>query len=272
MALIKLKILNAAGQTLAASETDSSVSLVYSGVYQPGDWISLESNTAGTRYWVQFEDSISPAIIYLPEHSGKYVIPPQGNRNSYSPKSFAGNCHLLRAKVLDSEESSVRRNLALNPYDGHNNHGIFPHAEANVETRDEAVFAARNAIDGIFQNNSHGDWPYQSWGINQNSNAEYALYFGQPVLVEELRLTLRADFPHDSWWTQITVEFSDHSREILHLQKTAVSQSFSISSRKVEWLILKNLVKADDFSPFPALTQLEVYGYDLDSHNKEIDE
>lgn len=54
----------------------------------------------------------------------------------------------------------------LNPYDSHETKGIYPHAQANVETRGEAVFAARNAIDGVFANWSHGEWPYQSWGIN----------------------------------------------------------------------------------------------------------
>ena len=42
---------------------------------------------------------------------------------------------------------------------------------ANVETRGEAVFAARNAIDGIYENDAHGIWPYQSWGINRDPNA-----------------------------------------------------------------------------------------------------
>ena len=40
-----------------------------------------------------------------------------------------------------------------------------------LETGGEAVFAARNAIDGIYENSSHGEWPYQSWGINRDPNA-----------------------------------------------------------------------------------------------------
>ena len=46
---------------------------------------------------------------------------------------------------------------------------------ANVETRGEAVFAARNAIDGIYENDAHGIWPYQSWGINRDPNAALTL-------------------------------------------------------------------------------------------------
>ena len=109
-------------------------------------------------------------------------------------------------------------------------------------------------------NHSHGTWPYQSWGINRDLNAALTLFFGRTVVIDELRLTLRADFPHDSWWTQATVEFSDGSREVLTLQKLAAPQAFAIQPRQVEWLILKELVKAPDPSPFPALTQLEVFG------------
>ena len=129
-----------------------------------------------------------------------------------------------------------------------------------METRGEAVFAARNAIDGLYENDAHGTWPYQSWGINRDPNAALTLDFGRTVLLDELRLTLRADFPHDSWWTQATVEFDDGSREVLDLQKTAAPQIFSIESRTVKSLKLFELKKADDPSPFPALTQIEAWG------------
>ena len=160
------------------------------------------------------------------------------------------------------EEVTVTRNLAFNPYDCHGDHGFYPHATANVETRGEAVFAARNAIDGIRENRSHGAWPYQSWGINRDPQARLRLDFGRAVEVSELRLTLRADFPHDSWWTAATVVFSDGSREQLALTKTADAQRFALAPRRVEWLELCELKKAEDASPFPALTQLEAWGKD----------
>ena len=68
-----------------------------------------------------------------------------------------------------------------------------------METRGEAVFAARNAVDGIYENGAHGSWPYQSWGINRDPNAALTIDFGRAVTVDEIHLTLRADFPHDSW-------------------------------------------------------------------------
>lgn len=84
----------------------------------------------------------------------------------------------------------------------------------------------------------------------------------RPARVEEIRLTLRADFPHDSWWTAATAAFSDGSRERLSLRKTAAPQTFVIPPRTVTRLTLCELQKADDESPFPALTQLEVWGTD----------
>ncbi len=263
MTMIKLKVLNQAGHTLAASLAGERVSLVYAGSYQPGDWIVLESDSRKLFCEIQLEDSMPPVTVYLPEGSLQYHIPPAGSRSSYSPKSFTGPVHLLQARMVEKAELSTRRNLARNPYDSRESKGFFPHAEANIESRNEAAFAARNAIDGVFVNSSHGEWPYQSWGINQDPAAELRLDFGRSVNIDEVRLTLRADFPHDSWWEEASVEFSNGSRETLHLKKSTDPQPFPIEPRVVEWLVLKNLKKASDISPFPALTQLEVYGTEI---------
>jgi hypothetical protein len=123
------------------------------------------------------------------------------------------------------------------------------------------VFAARNVIDGIFANASHGEYPFQSWGINQRADAELRLEFGCPVEIDEVRLTLRADFPHDNYWRSATVLFSDGSTEVLDLVKTHMPQAFKLEQRKVEWLVLKELVKSEEASAFPALTQLEAWGF-----------
>ena len=48
------------------------------------------------------------------------------------------------------------------------------------------MFAARNAIDGIFENSAHGEYPYQSWGINRDPNAALTLDFGREVLLDSL--------------------------------------------------------------------------------------
>ena len=75
---------------------------------------------------------------------------------------------------------------------------------------------------------------------------------------------LRADFPHDNYWTSMTVTFSDGSEEILHPVKTAKMQVFPIGKRTVRWLNLSNLIQAEGNSPFPALTQFEAWGVEAE--------
>lgn len=257
---LKIKVLDAGGRTLAVSAPGDRASLLYAGCYQPGDRVLLEAGRAGLCCVVQLEDTLPPAPVYLPACTAVFEIPFGGQRAVYSPRSFEGGRHLLRARLALPEEDAARRNLAFNPYDRPGEPQLYPHAHANVETRGEAIFAARNAIDGILESGAHGEWPYQSWGIDRNPDAEWTLDFGRPVRLDELRLTLRADFPHDSWWNSALVCFSDGSSERLHLEKTGRPQRFALGPRTVDSLTLKQLVRADEASPFPALTQLEAYG------------
>jgi hypothetical protein len=260
MATLKLTILDREGVTRASSLQGKRISMVYSSAYEPGDRILLETDAPGLFCTVQFEDSMAPATIFVKGTKADFPIPPPDNRPNYSPKSFTGAKHVVRARIAAGEEISARRCLSFNPYDSHGGHGLYPHASANVETRNEAVFAARNAIDGIFENTSHGEYPYESWGINRDPNAQLTVAFGREVLIDEIRITLRADFPHDNYWEKATVEFSDGSGEILKLGKTADTQIFPIAPRAAESAILKDLIRAEGPSPFPALTQIEFYG------------
>lgn len=260
--MLKLTVCHADGAPCAEQTGEGRVSLLYPAAYQPGDVIQLEADEAANGGYavIQLEDTLAPVLAYLPGRTLCYRVPSQAERIVFSPKAFAGELHLIRARLAAPQEVAARRNLTFNCYDQHENDSFYPHSCANVETRGESVFAARNAIDGVYENSCHGKWPYQSWGINRDPNAALTVEFGRPVTVDELRLTLRADFPHDSWWTAATVEFSDGSRERLALQKTAAPQSFCIRPRTIESLVLKELTKAGDESPFPALTQLEAWG------------
>ena len=260
METIKLKILDEAGHTLMTCDADTAVSLVYTNCYKPGDRVALEIDHPGQYCVIQFEDTMPEALVYVVKREINFHIPFGEQAITYSPKSFAGSRHVIRARLALPEEIAARRNLAFNCYDEHGDTGFYPHASANVETRGEAVFAARNAVDGVYENDAHGTWPYQSWGINRDPNAALTLDFGRAVIVDELRLTLRADFPHDSYWTQATVAFDDGSREVLQLTKTAAPQTFAITPRTAKSLKLFELKKAEDPSPFPALTQLEAWG------------
>lgn len=263
MELIKLKLLDTDGMTLLTAPAAGQVSLVYMNAYKPGDRVSLEIGTPGQYVVIQFEDTMAPALVYVVKREINFHIPFGEQAITYSPKSFAGACHILRARFATPEEIAARRNLAYNPYDEHGDTGFFPHAHANVETRGEAVFAARNAIDGIYENDAHGIWPYQSWGINRDPNAALTLDFGREVLLDELRITERADFPHDNYWVKATVEFSDGSQLDIPLVKSAKPQSVAFEPKRVRSLVLKDLIQAEGTSPFPALTQIEAFGTEV---------
>lgn len=259
MSILSLKVLDINGKTLAASHGTDFVDLVYSSEYHEGDRIELQSSDKNIHINWQVDDALGSAFVFFKD-TEQYVIPFGDKRICYSPKVFAGSKHYIYAEVASKSETALYRNLALNPADQHREVHTFPHASANVETRGESVFEARNAIDGVRANLSHGEWPYGSWGINRRADAEMTIDFGREVTIDRLVFYLRSDFPHDSWWTQATVTFSDGSREIIPLTKTSEGQSFTIAKRTVSSLVLSDLIKADDPSPFPALTQLEVYG------------
>jgi len=111
---------------------------------------------------------------------------------------------------------------------------------------------------------SRGEWPYQSWGINQRPDAELTLDFGRLIIMDRIVFYLRADFPHDNWWQKGTIEFSDGSQQDFTLKRTGEAQEFSFEAKPILWLKMKNMIKSGEPSPFPALTQIEVYGKEAD--------
>jgi len=59
-------------------------------------------------------------------------------------------------------------------------------------------------------------------------------------------------------WELILVD--DGSKEVLKLEKSEKPQCFKIKEKKVKSFVLDKLIKAEGESPFPALTQIEVWG------------
>lgn len=257
---MRIKLIGGDDRTLGVStRSGDGYSLLHTGVYLPGDRVALDVLTPGL-YAIRLDEALPETVVWLQGGECIFPVPMEEARVCYSPKAFSGSTHLITARPATKAESAARRNLAQNPFDHHSTKGIFPHASANVETRNEAVFAARNAIDGIFENSSHGVYPYGSWGINRDPKAELRLEFGRPVVVDAVRLTLRADFPHDNWWQSATLHFSDDSALTVSLEKSALPQETTFPAKTVEWLSLGALVKSEEPSPFPALTQIEVFG------------
>lgn len=262
MAELMIAVKNRDGEQKAFVKEQDQAVLVYKGEYEEGDTITFCTDEVQTHYVVRVDDGMEEAFVYITSPEVLYTIPFDERKVSYSPKSFTGNRHYLTIRKAEAYETAVYKNLAKNVMDQHGDPGCYPHAYANVETRGEAVFAARNAIDGVVCNDSHGSWPYESWGINQQDDAEMTLDFGRPVDFDKIVMYTRADFPHDNWWVKATFTFSDGTQEVVDMEKSIKPHVFNIRKKNITWLKISNLVKADDPSPFPALTQLEVYGVD----------
>ena len=151
----KICILDADGQTKAELSGSGEVVLGWKyGEYAPGDVIVFTVSKPG-YYKVRVDDCIDEALVYLTGTTLRYPVLFDEKKLAHNPKAFAGDRHYLMVRPAWPWELGYR-NLALNPADQHDVEGCYPHATANVETRGESVFAARNAIDGLLANRSHG--------------------------------------------------------------------------------------------------------------------
>lgn len=259
--MFSIQVADNMGKVKQSASGANFARLLCTVAYQEGD--SIVFSTDAQHCVVQADQALPEAMVYLPEKKLTYRIPKGDFALAYPPQAFAGDRHILQIRPVREEELRARRNLAFNPLDQRYYENCFPHASANVETRDEPAFFARSVIDGMKFNHSHGNWPYQSWGIGGRADAEIAIHFGRSVRMDEVAVTLRADFPHDSWWTKGTLTFSDGQQMTLSFEKTGDTQYFKTGGHTVEWVRLSELVKAKNLSPYPALTEWEVFGYDL---------
>ena len=254
---MEIKIIGNGTVKAVASGADE-IYLVYMQEYEEGDSIVFTPEEKGF-YTIQFDAVLGRSTVYSNGSEYTLSIPFGQKHDCYQESVFKGSMHFLWARKAYSWEIGYR-NLSLNPYDSHQNTGFFPHAKANIETRGESVFAARNAIDGIVASDNHGKWPWSSWGINRDPNAALTLDFGRLVAIDRIIFYTRADFPHDAWWDRGTIAFSDGSEMVFELKKKDGPQEFTFPEKKVSSLVLDRLIKSNDPSPFPALIQLEVYG------------
>ena len=193
----------------AMAEGTAQAVLAWDGEYRKGDIIEFSGLREHSFYRVKVDAAIEEALIYTDTERIIYTVPFYEKKTSYNPLAFFGNRHYISIREARHHEIYSYKNLALNPFDQHDVDGVYPHASANVETRGEAVFAARNAIDGCIATRSHGEWPYESWGINRQADAEFRLDFGRNVDIDRIEIYTRADFPHDSYWISGKLEFSD---------------------------------------------------------------
>lgn len=257
--MFTIKVLDSSNEVLKEEQGNNRADCVYQAEYQEGDHIQISSDHYPVDIVLQVDDALGSSVCMLTGELD-FVVPFAEKKTSYSPKTFSGDRHYIYVRHAEEFEVHNYRNLALNVNDQHGDTHLYPHASANVETRGEAVFAARNAIDGVCENRSHGEWPYESWGINRRDDAAMKIEFGREVETDRIVLYTRADFPHDNWWISVTFTFSDGSTLTAPLEKSYEPHNILFEKKKISWVEISELIKADDPSPFPALTQMEVYG------------
>ena len=260
MAKVTIAVRDLMGNIRGEACGEDQAVLVFDQEYKKGDTIHLSVEKSHCFYVIRIDDALDESLVYLTDSYMLYTIPFNDKRMAYNPKAFTGNIHYLTLRRAEEYEVNNYRNLAKNVMDQPGNPNCFPHVFANVETRGQAIFAARTVIDGMVANMSHGKWPYSSWGINMQDDAELTLAFGRPVDFDRIVLYTRADFPHDNWWTAATFQFSDGSSEKVEMEKSSKPHVFSIVRKNITWLRLGKLIRSHDPSPFPSLTQIAVVG------------
>lgn len=271
--------------------------LNYSGALETGDVIEIDSDYQYIN--LNLFGKLGEQLIYSP--SGQFVFQIPSTRGIYDSTTFSGTDHTFTASVAGDADVNTRRNLALNPYDylyideQHDQTAAdkamaadlvdskaidqvtaFPHAYANRVTRNEADFFARNAIDGGVNASNHGSYPYQSWGYDKKTDAEFTVYFGREVTLDQVGFVLRADYSvsngkeHDTYWEGVTLQFSDGStQEIGGFAKSGDLQTFELSAVTTSYVRIKEIqeVQNSNSEMYAALTEFEAYGTEKTESN-----
>ncbi len=258
--MITVTVLNAAGEALASARGEEEALLCIDRAYREGDRILV---AGGKHLFVQTDGALPWGEVYLPRQRMTWTVPFGEHRLAYPPHCFEALRHIISVRSMRPGEVRGLRNLALCPADLRGDTDFYPHCTANAETRGESCFCARNVIDGLTFNTFHGEWPYQSWGIGAREDARCLLDLGRETELDRMALILRADFPHDAYWTGGHVILSDGADIAFSLEKTGERQWIPLKGHRARWLRLERLQKSPDPSAFPALRQWEVYGRDL---------
>ena len=257
--MIQIKITDDKGVEKFSTK-GNSIDVVYKGEYNAGDKIII-SKTDTEYLSLKLDETLAESIVFAPISTFEFPVPYGELKKGYDNKSFVGDSHRIRVYEPDDEVKYGSRKISLNSHDIRGQRKYFPHAYANLVTREAPCFFERNAIDGIIENHEHGDYPYHSWAGGAREDLEYYIDFGTPVEVEKVVFFLRADFPHDTYWKSLDVEFDDKTRITANFTKTADSQEILLPEKKTTRIIhLTNFKQAELPFSWAALSQIEVYG------------
>lgn len=260
---MKIELTNRLSEHIASAEGGDVVTLNINKAYGFEDILKFETKPE-SFVEITIDPHIVPSIVYTPTGVLEYQIPVNAKTKAYHPETFQGDSHTITMKTVSSDYLKTRRNLALNGLDKRWDTGYFPHASANVVTRDEPWFEAKNAIDGCLEREGHGSYPYQSWGGGLRDDLEFSLDFGRPVVVDEIVIYLRADYvdDHDINWESGVIEMSNGFVLDINMTKSSEGQSFTFPPQTITSFKF-NQLKREISAAFSALTQIEVYGVEV---------
>ena len=261
--IINLKLLRANGD-VKFKAYGTSIDEHFIGEYEDGDKFRID--LVDTEFVkIKLDPTLAESILYLPDGSFEFLVPRDYELDCcYHPEAFRGDDHRIVVSEPDDAECYGERLISLNSHDRHLVPKYFPHAHANFVTREDPCFFERNAIDGVLDNSNHGKFPYHSWGGGLREDLEYEVRFGCDVEVSRVVIFIRADFPHDTYWKELDVEFSDGTSVHANLVGTAEGQAVELPEPKLTSYVkltgLKQQRLEDGSLSFAALSQLEIYG------------
>ncbi len=256
--IIELSVIGA-NQEVKFFQKGVSIDAEYNAQYSQGDKIVVKSDSEFLS--VQLDDYLEESIIYIPCNGFSFEIPFGNLMVGYDKNAFSGDRHRYKISEPDESVKYGTRIISKNSVDRRGQKRYYPHSYANLVTREDPCFYERNAIDGVCHNESHGGYPYHSWAGGAREDLEYYLDFGTDVEIEKIVFYLRADFPHDTYWKSLDVEFSDKSIAHAEFIKTAEGQELILDEKKTTRTIhLTNFKQAELPFSWAALSQIEVIG------------
>ncbi len=271
--ILNLKLLSANGE-VKFKAYGAEIDERYLGTYEEGDKIRIELDY-GEFLKLKLDETLAESIVYVPDGVFEFAIP-FGRELAccYAPGAFSGDSHRIVAEEPTEAQIYEERKISLNSHDRHNVPKYFPHAVANFVTREDPCFFERNAIDGITDNVGHGAYPFHSWGGGLREDLEYEIHFGSEVEVSRVVLYLRADFPHDTYWKECDIEFSDGTKIHAELIGTKEGQAIELEPKKTEMVKLTGFKQQrleDGSLSFAALSQMEVFGAYIKKENEGME-
>lgn len=253
-----------------ASASGEGMVTLYVGKYVANGKLTI-TLPAGEKYVaISLNSRVGEAIIYCPDGKFNYTFP---NTTKVFPNTMDSGSGIvytnntITARIPTAQELAKEHNLALNPYDWANSKGAYPHASTNNVYTGSDEWAARNAIDGFTANKGHGEYPYQSWAPSSTmKDSDYFMIdFGREVTVNELVVVIRADFPHDSYFTGCTVTLSDGTTMQINLNNSAMEQEIDLGGVKTTSVKLSGFTveKANASTEYAALVEVACMGTEV---------